>query len=263
MAIQSIQSLLSKNFATVPPTSKAKAALIKLKDPGVNSVLVVENNTPIGIITKGDVYNFTNRDLSFDNALTKDVMNPNLITFPLESDVGIIKHAMEKLSLTCIPIVKNGEVQGTFTEKIMMSIYARNVPLVATDDEIPLSMVETLASFVTKLESGSETLSNSEVCDLLAFQDFLLTHVDKNKSVYASKLLDATYLTMVVHLSKKYGYEKNDADGLLKYLLVGNHLKSLPRYSKDFIAYQRILDNQVGNLTLESYAIKLAEALSQ
>ena len=64
-------------------------------------------------------------------------------------------------------------------------------------------------------------------------------------------------------LGLKYGYQGEDIGGLADYLSINTSLKNIPKYDSDYIAYARIFDKAMGELTKEDFKVNLEAVLIQ
>ena len=254
-----------KKAASINYSKKALAALKILKKTK-NSVFVVDDNQPLGLITMTDVKRYAMHK-SIDTATVLDIMNANIIALPPLAAVNVAKHALESLDISVIPIVKGGKLKGIFTEEKLLDFYEKGSIFGKQDElfntENINTIVEDFTRYATKL-NNKQPLSEGEVCDLLTYQDFL--KVANNlapREKPMSALLKMSYFLITYHLGIKYKIEKKDIDGVLDHIITKGCLSETPRYDKDFIAYQRIVDKALGPMRKEDFKINLHSILSQ
>ena len=265
MKTETISSYMT-GFEKIGPMNVVSDAVKKLAGSNASNVIVVENNQPIGVLTSKDIQRIRKNSGNIRTLMIKDVMSSRIIALPPSSHVGLATKAMEELGLSVIPIVHKGKMKGVFNMGKLMSIYHERVSLNISDDitEInkDLEMITVSLSYFTKKLFNNKILSNNEVCDLLAFQDSL-TGYNKFQVPHTKELLNMTYTILATYLALKYGYSKNDVEGLADYLAKNRSLKDLETYDNDYIGYTRIFDKGMGTLTEEDFKIDLNSVLSQ
>ena len=266
MKSQMIRTYMKKDFQGVRPTSLISEAVKKLVSSKASNVIVVDHNQPIGVLTEKDISRIKRSKRDFTTIRIKDVMSSRKVAFHPSSHIGLAGKAMEELGLSVIPIVEKGSMAGVFTIKNLMNVYHKGISLDILKDmkyvkKDLTKITESLISFVGKLNKN-KTLSNNEVCDLLAFQDSLAGY-NKFAIKGAEKLLDMTYTILARHLGIRFGYNKNDREGLADYLITNKNLKNIPKYKNDYIAYTRIFAKEMGSLTKDDFNVDLQSVLSQ
>ncbi len=266
MKSETIRAFMKKDFQEVGPMNMVSDAVKKLvKSKGFN-VIVVDNNQPIGVLTAQDVSRISKTLGNIQHVKIKDVMSSRIVALPPSSHVGLAGKAMEELGLSVIPIVEHGQMSGVFTMRNLMNVYDQGISLDVPKDMVYVNkdlngIAASLIGFTNKI-NNDETLSNNEVCDLLAFQDSLVGY-SKFTIESTEELLNMTYIILAKHLAIKYGYEYVDVEGLADYLAMNGSLKDQPKYSNDYVAYTRIFDKEMGSLTKEDFNVNLESALSQ
>jgi len=266
MKTVTIREYMKKEFQEIGPMNLVSDVVKKLASSKANNVIVVDKNQPIGVLTSKDISRIRKNSGNIGTLVVKDVMSSRVIALPPSAHVGLASMAMEELGLSVIPIVHKGKMKGVFNMKNLMNIYDRKISLNVVDDIIEInkdleSITRSLYYFTEKL-SKKEQLTNNEVCDLLAFQDSL-TGYNKFAVPKTEELLGMTYTILATHLALKYGYTKNDIEGLADYLAKNRSVKDLHKYENDYIGYTRIFDKGMGSLTKEDFNVDLQSVLSQ
>ena len=268
MRPETIAAFMKDNkHQVILPTTGVREVMKQMIDYSMQNMIVVEKKQPIGIVTMDDLDRIINAGENIENIRIKDIMNARFIALPPTSHVELANRAMKDLELSVIPIVKKGIMKGVFTKLNRLDTFYQNVSFDIIEDSedivIDLNiMVDSLHKALTKL-TINKTLSDNELCDILAFQDSLSGY-SKYKVDNTEKLLEMTYSILAKHLSLRYEYGGGDIIGLVDYLAMNTMLKDIPEYNNDFIAYQRIFDKTVGNPTKEDFInIDLHSVLSQ
>jgi len=89
-----------------------------MRKEDVGSVVIVEGNKPIGIVTREDIVNkVTAKDLQASKILLKDIMSKDLITCPPDCDISEAARRMSKYKYERIPIVSMGKLIGIISTR--------------------------------------------------------------------------------------------------------------------------------------------------
>lgn len=103
---------------TEKPEQTVLEASKKMKERGVGSLIVVENNRAVGIITREDIINKVNaKDLVSSKVLVKDIQSTKLITCSPESDIAEAARLMSKHRFERIPVVDSGRLVGIISAR--------------------------------------------------------------------------------------------------------------------------------------------------
>jgi len=89
-----------------------------MRKEDVGSVVIVEGNKPIGIVTREDIVNkVTAKDLQASKILLKDIMSKDLITCPPDCDISEAARRMSKYKYERIPVVSMGKLVGIISAR--------------------------------------------------------------------------------------------------------------------------------------------------
>ncbi len=119
----SVQTNMRPNPPTVSPLNSISTVMDLMMKENVGSVVVVENNHPVGIITEKDVLQRVikpRRDLEVTPV--KDIMSKPLVTIEAERSIADAIEAMRNHNIRRLIIIKNGSLIGLTTEKILLQI---------------------------------------------------------------------------------------------------------------------------------------------
>jgi CBS domain-containing protein len=115
-----IGQVMSKPVRTVKPDEKFSEALAVMERNSVGSVVVLEGETPVGIITERDVIRQTLKGTSVLQDLVSQVMSKPLITgtvdMPVQDAVGLM---LDK-KIRQLPVVEGNRLVGIVTDRDLM-----------------------------------------------------------------------------------------------------------------------------------------------
>jgi CBS domain-containing protein len=164
--IKAKDAMVATVVTTIPSQTVLEVSKIMKKD-GVGSVIVIENNKPVGIVTREDIVNkVTAEDKSASKVTVKDVMTNKLVTCTPECDISEIASLMSKNGYERIPIVSG--------DKLLGIISAREIAKVAP------AVIEILTENIKIEEPQHFEEENEGECQLCSnFSDKLVKVNDK------------------------------------------------------------------------------------
>ena len=115
------------NMRPSPPTVSPQHSLSRVMDvmtkENVGSVVIVENNHPVGIITEKDVLQRVIRPgKDLDLTLVKDIMSKPLVAIEAEQSVADALDVMHRHNIRRLIITKDGSLIGLTTEKRLLEV---------------------------------------------------------------------------------------------------------------------------------------------
>ena len=113
MRVYDILTEKDEELQVIAPTAPLLDAINTLNGHNIGSLLVMENEQLVGIITERDVLHATARHGSdFLNYTVSDVMTRDLITCEREADLDDIMGLMTDKRIRHLPVVEEGELLG-------------------------------------------------------------------------------------------------------------------------------------------------------
>lgn len=120
MAEDKIGQIMSKPVRTVKPDEKLSAAVAVMDNNNVGSVVVLEGETAIGIITEGDVVEQISKGAQVILEPVKQVMSKPLITGTPDMTVQDAVNLMLDKRIRQLPIVEGSKLVGIVTDRDLM-----------------------------------------------------------------------------------------------------------------------------------------------
>jgi len=111
-----ITKWMTKKVHTVSPNDSIRKAIKKMDQRNIGSLIVEENNEPVGIITERDIIRrvlIKNKDL--DVTLIKTIMTPKVFAVDVSSTFVEVTKLMTKNNLRRIVILKDKKIEGILT----------------------------------------------------------------------------------------------------------------------------------------------------
>jgi Predicted signal-transduction protein containing cAMP-binding and CBS domains len=102
----------------------------RMTNNGSTRFVVMENNTPVGIVTETDVAKVLVKmkseiDKHFENALRNvvagDIMSSPIMSVPVSTPVAEVVSLMTKKNISTVPVEENGKIIGLVTRKSLVN----------------------------------------------------------------------------------------------------------------------------------------------
>ncbi|HXZ90496.1 MAG TPA: CBS domain-containing protein [Candidatus Dormibacteraeota bacterium] len=108
---------------TVTPFDAASTVLDLMTKQNVGSVLVVENNHPLGIVTEKDILQrVLNKGKNLELTLVKDIMSKPLVTIEAERTIADALETLQKHNIRRLVITHEGTLVGLTTTRRLLEI---------------------------------------------------------------------------------------------------------------------------------------------
>lgn len=120
MAEDKIGQIMSKPVRTVKPDEKLTAAVAAMDNNSIGSVVVLDGETAIGIITEGDVVEQISKGAQVLLEPVKQVMSKPLITGTPDMAVQDAVNLMLEKRIRQLPIVEGSKLVGIVTDRDLM-----------------------------------------------------------------------------------------------------------------------------------------------
>jgi CBS domain-containing protein len=129
-----VREVMTANVKTVRPFSTVKEVVQKMNKFGIGSVVVVEEDRPVGIITERDIMrNIAERFFDPSLVKAKDIMSTQLVT--ISGDVSFEEAArlMASRKIKKLPVVEDQKLVGIVTS---MDVMRANPKIVGLLEEL-------------------------------------------------------------------------------------------------------------------------------
>ena len=120
MTEDKISQIMSKPVRTVKPDDKLSAAVAVMGKNSIGSVVVLDGETAIGIITEGDVVEQVSKGAQVLLEPAKQVMSKPLITGRPDMTVQDAVSLMLEKRIRQLPIVEGSKLVGIVTDRDLM-----------------------------------------------------------------------------------------------------------------------------------------------
>ena len=129
-----VREVMTTNVKTVRPFSTVKEVVQKMNKFGIGSVVVVEEDRPVGIITERDIMrNIAERFFDPSLVKVKDIMSTQLVTISGDVSVEEAARLMASRKIKKLPVVEDQKLVGIVTS---MDVMRANPKIVGLLEEL-------------------------------------------------------------------------------------------------------------------------------
>lgn len=132
MSIPDIKaSDIMKEPITINSNATLLEAVVKIINTGVGSLVVVENNRPVGIITKRDMlWSIVYYSRNPSETKVWEVMTKQLITITPDTSLVDVVNIMLSNNISHIPVVENNELIGIISDRDLVEVLSEFIDMV-------------------------------------------------------------------------------------------------------------------------------------
>ena len=110
-----VKQIMSNSVISVDSSVTATNAAKMMEDTGVGAVVVLENNSPVGIITDRDfAIKITAHSYPIDTPVRR-IMSSPLISIDPDSDLWVASDLMSTRNVRKLPVIEDDKVVGILT----------------------------------------------------------------------------------------------------------------------------------------------------
>ncbi|MBS7623499.1 CBS domain-containing protein [Candidatus Bathyarchaeota archaeon] len=127
-----VRDVMTENVRTVRPNSTITEVVRKMNKFEVGSVVVVEGERPVGLITERDILRrVLEVTLAAEALKAKEVMSSPLLTVSSEATVEEAARMMVERHIKKLPVVKDGKLIGIVTSTDIVRSQPRMVKILS------------------------------------------------------------------------------------------------------------------------------------
>lgn len=118
-----VSDVMSKKPVTIKANSTVANAAKVMKKNDIGSLVVLEKNRPVGIVTERDILlKVIAKEVSPKTKKVKSIMSSPVVTIPPNTDVTDAARKMAKLKIRRLPVVVKNELVGMVTESDILRV---------------------------------------------------------------------------------------------------------------------------------------------
>ena len=151
--VESIESIMKAKIETVTPKEPLEHAWMKMVERNIGSVVVIEGENPVGIVTERDISRCLAKGVQALNTQVENIMSSPLITATRSASIEEAMQIMLKHGIRRLPVVEEGKLVGIVSERDLL----RWVLRIRHEPHIPPAIREILERQpFSKLSSSTE-----------------------------------------------------------------------------------------------------------
>ncbi len=156
-----VGDIMSTKPITVDPTTPIKQVAEIMAKKNVGSIIVVESETPIGVVTERDIVTrVIAKGLDPEKTIVREVMSQPLITVTPDTDLSEAMRMMSKLKIRRLVVINDGKLVGMITETDILSVAPELIDLLYETSRAvaPVYAVETFSGYCDMCNRWSDNL---------------------------------------------------------------------------------------------------------
>ena len=122
-----IGSVMRVQVVTATPDETAAQAIGKMLEANIGSVVVCEDNAPVGIFTERDVLRLAGEGADFDAVKLGKAMTHGLLTISVEDGILETAQLMGQRRIRHLPVVQDGNLVGMVSIRDVLGFLAERL----------------------------------------------------------------------------------------------------------------------------------------
>jgi CBS domain-containing protein len=122
-----IGAVMRVRLVTASPDESAAEAIRRMLGANVGSVVVCEDNAPVGIFTERDVLRLAGAGADFETVRLGSVMTPSPLTISAEDGILEAAQLMGERKLRHLPVVQDGNLAGMVSMRDVFGFLAERL----------------------------------------------------------------------------------------------------------------------------------------
>jgi len=118
--VESVESIMTAKVETVTPKEPLEHAWMKMVERNIGSAVVVEGESPVGIVTERDISRYLARGEQALNIQVENLMSSPLITTSRSTSIEEALQTMLKHGIRRLPVVEKGNLIGIVSERDLL-----------------------------------------------------------------------------------------------------------------------------------------------
>ena len=123
-----VSEVMSRSVVCTCPNTSAHDILKKLNSSNISGMLVVEDNTVIGLVSGSDILQLSIQGKNLKSPLSQEFMTRNVITAEQDSSVPSVMKALIDNQINRLPIIHQGKLVGIVTRHDLLKCIFDTTP---------------------------------------------------------------------------------------------------------------------------------------
>lgn len=122
-----IGGVMRTKLVTAPPDESAADAIRRMLQAGIGSVIVIEDNAPVGMFTERDVLRLAAEGTDFETIPVRRAMTGRPLTISTDDDILAASQMMAERKLRHLPVTEDGNLVGIVSMRDVLAYLAERL----------------------------------------------------------------------------------------------------------------------------------------
>ena len=122
-----IGGVMRTKLVTARPDESAADALRRMLSSGIGSVIVIDENAPVGMFTERDVLRLAGEGTDFETIPVRRAMTPRPLTIAAGDDILEASQMMAERKLRHLPVTEDGNLVGIVSMRDVLAYLAERL----------------------------------------------------------------------------------------------------------------------------------------
>jgi CBS domain-containing protein len=122
-----IGGVMRTKLVTARPDESAADAIRRMLSSGIGSVIVIEDNAPIGMFTERDVLRLAGEGTDFETIPVRRAMTGRPLTIAAHDDILAASQMMAERKLRHLPVTEDGNLVGIVSMRDVLAYLAERL----------------------------------------------------------------------------------------------------------------------------------------
>ena len=122
-----IGGVMRTKLVTARPDESAADAIRRMLSSGIGSVIVIEDNAPIGMFTERDVLRLAGEGTDFETIPVRRAMTGRPLTIAADDDILAASQMMAERKLRHLPVTEDGNLVGIVSMRDVLAYLAERL----------------------------------------------------------------------------------------------------------------------------------------
>ncbi len=159
-----VEELMKRAVITADPNITMDAAARIMTNNRIGSIIIMEGEKPVGILTTEDIVSVIARGLNPKRTKAKDLPKKPLVTALPSDSILDVARKMVKTGLKRIPVVRAGRLEGIISDKEILSAAPEMINILSERLKAKVGIVasprQTIEGICENCEAYSDNLKN-------------------------------------------------------------------------------------------------------
>jgi|SRR5690348_6419733 CBS domain-containing protein len=122
-----IGGVMRTKLVTARPDESAADAIRRMLSSGIGSVIVIDENVPVGMFTERDVLRLAGEGTDFETIPVRRAMTPRPLTIAAGDDILEASQMMAERKLRHLPVTEDGNLVGIVSMRDVLAYLAERL----------------------------------------------------------------------------------------------------------------------------------------